>query len=157
MLTPARLSDGNIVIVNRGFVPDARRDPLSRPQGQFANAIEIMGALRWSDDRHWFTPADDPAHNLWFTRDPAGIAAAKALDPKTVAPFYVEQDAPTPPGGGQLRPIIGRRMLKGGIARDHTKTVHPGDELSLKDVQIRTFNSHDSDAYKRGHVPVYDR
>jgi len=49
------------------------------------------------------------------------------------------------------------RMLKGGIARDHTKTVHPGDELSLKDVQIRTFNSHDSDAYKRGHVPVYDR
>jgi len=99
VLTPARLSDGNIVIVNRGFVPDARRDPLSRPQGQFANAIEIMGALRWSDDRHWFTPADDPAHNLWFTRDPAGIAAAKALDPKTVAPFYVEQDAPTPPGG----------------------------------------------------------
>ena len=78
VLTPARLSDGNIVIVNRGFVPDARRDPLSRPQGQFAN---------------------DPAHNLWFTRDPAGIAAAKALDPKTVAPFYVEQDAPTPPGG----------------------------------------------------------
>src|SRR5207248_7577611 len=41
VLTPARLSDGNIVIVNRGFVPDARRDPLSRPQGQFANAIEI--------------------------------------------------------------------------------------------------------------------
>jgi surfeit locus 1 family protein len=99
VFTPARLSDGNTVIVNRGFVPDARRDPQSRPQGQFANAIEITGALRWSDDRHWFTPADDPAHNLWFTRDPAGIAAAKALDPKTVAPFYVEQDAPTPPGG----------------------------------------------------------
>jgi surfeit locus 1 family protein len=105
VFTPARLADGSIVVVNRGFIPDARRDPKSRPQGQIAEAIEITGALRWPDDRHWFTPADDPAHNLWFTRDPAAIAAAKGLDngldPRTdaVAAFYVEQDAPTPPGG----------------------------------------------------------
>jgi surfeit locus 1 family protein len=61
----------------------------------------MTGALRWPDERHWFTPADDPAHNLWFTRDPAAIATAKSLDPKTVtvAPFYIEQEAPTPPGG----------------------------------------------------------
>jgi surfeit locus 1 family protein len=99
VFTPARLSDGNVVVVNRGFVPDARREPQSRPQSQIAEPIEITGALRWPDDRHWFTPADDPAHNLWFTRDPAGIATAKGLDLKTVAPFFVEQEAPTPPGG----------------------------------------------------------
>jgi surfeit locus 1 family protein len=80
VFTPARLADGSIVIVNRGFVPDARRDAKSRPQGQITETIEIA-------------------------RDPAGIAAAKGLDegldPKTsaVAPFYVEQEAPTPPGG----------------------------------------------------------
>ncbi len=99
VFTPARLADGSIVVVNRGFVPDARRDPKSRPQGQIAQSVEITGALRWPDERHWFTPADDVAHNLWFARDPAAIAAAKALNPKTVAPFYVEQEAPTPPGG----------------------------------------------------------
>jgi surfeit locus 1 family protein len=105
VFTPARLADGSVVVVNRGFVPDARRDPKSRPQGQIAEPIEITGALRWPDERHWFTPADDVSHNLWFTRDPAGIAVAKGLDPgldpKTgaVAPFYVEQEAPTPPGG----------------------------------------------------------
>jgi surfeit locus 1 family protein len=99
VLTPARLNDGRVIVVNRGFVPDARRDPKSRPQGQIAEPIEMTGALRWPDERHWFTPADDPARNLWFTRDPAAIAAAKALDPKIVAPFYVEQEAPTPPGG----------------------------------------------------------
>jgi len=98
VFTPSRLSDGSMVIVNRGFIPDARRDPRSRPQGQIGE-LEISGALRWPDDRHWFTPADDLGHNLWFTRDPAGVAAAKGLDAKTVAPFYVEQDAPTPPGG----------------------------------------------------------
>ena len=101
VFTPARLSDGSAVLVNRGFVPDARRDPKSRPQGQIVEAIEITGALRWPDERHWFTPADDVSHNLWFTRDPAGIAAAKGLDPRAsaVAPFYVEEEAPAPPGG----------------------------------------------------------
>jgi surfeit locus 1 family protein len=99
VFTPARLADGSLVIVNRGFVPDARRDPQSRPQGQITETVEITAALRWPDERHWFTPADDASHNLWFTRDPAGIAAAKGLDPKSVAPFYVEQEAPTPPGG----------------------------------------------------------
>ena len=99
VFTPARLNDGRLIVVNRGFVPDTRRDPKSRPQGQIAEPIEIAGALRWPDERQWFTPSDDPARNLWFTRDPAGIAAAKGLDPKMVAPFYVEQEAPAPPGG----------------------------------------------------------
>lgn len=99
VFTPARLTDGSVVVVNRGFVPDARRDPKSRPQGEFAEPIELTGALRWPGDHHWFTPADDPARNLWFTCDPAGIAAAKGLNPKLVAPFYIEQEAPAPPGG----------------------------------------------------------
>ena len=101
VFTPARLADGSVIVVNRGFVPDARREPKSRPQGQIAETVEITGALRWPDERHWFTPADDASHNLWFTRDPAGIAAAKGLDPRTdaVAPFYVEQETPPPPGG----------------------------------------------------------
>ncbi len=101
VFTPARLADGSTVVVNRGFVPDAQRDPKSRAEGQITDPIEITGALRWPDERHWFTPADDAAHNLWFTRDPAAIAAAKGLDAKTVAiaPFYVEQEDPVPPGG----------------------------------------------------------
>ena len=67
--------------------------------GQVSQPLEITGVLRWPDERHWFTPADDPGHNVWFSRDPAGIAAGKGLDSKTVAPFYVEQEAPAPPGG----------------------------------------------------------
>jgi surfeit locus 1 family protein len=100
VFTPARLNDGSIVIVNRGFVPDGRQDPKSRSDGQVAGQVEIVGALRWPGDRHWFTPNDDPAHNLWFTSDPGSIAAAKGLDSRgnPVAPFYVEQEAPVPPG-----------------------------------------------------------
>jgi surfeit locus 1 family protein len=101
VFTPARLADGSIVIVNRGFVPDARRDAASRPEGEVSGPVEIAGVMRWPDSRHWFTPNDDPAHNLWFSRDPAAIAAAKGLarGPQAIAPFYVEQETPAPPGG----------------------------------------------------------
>jgi surfeit locus 1 family protein len=97
VLTPARLADGSIVVVNRGFVPEGRKDPKTRPDGAVSGPVDIVGAMRWPDGRHWFTPNDDPAHNLWFVRDPAAIAAAKGLD--AVAPFYVEQETPAPPGG----------------------------------------------------------
>ena len=97
VFTPARLADGGVVMVDRGFVPESRQDPKTRAAGQIAGPVAITGALRWPETRHWFTPKDDAAHNLWFTRDPQAIAAAKGLS--AVAPFYVEQEAPVPPGG----------------------------------------------------------
>jgi surfeit locus 1 family protein len=97
VFTPGRLADGGIVMINRGFVPESRQDPKSRPEGQITGPLQIVGAMRWPDARHWFTPSDEPAHNLWFSRDPQTIAAAKDIAP--VAPFYVEQESPAPPGG----------------------------------------------------------
>jgi surfeit locus 1 family protein len=97
VFTPARLADGSVVMINRGFVPQDLASPSARPGGHLAGPIEITGTLRWPDARSWFSPADDPAHNLWFLRDPASIAAAKGL--KEAAPFYIEQEAPVPPGG----------------------------------------------------------
>jgi surfeit locus 1 family protein len=106
VFTPARLTNGSIVMVNRGFAPSGKQDPASRPAGQVSGPIEIMGAMRWPDARHWFTPGDDPVHNLWFSRDPAAIATAKNLGP--VAPFYVEQETPVPPGG---LPLTGKLVV----------------------------------------------
>ncbi len=97
VFAPARLADGGVVMVNRGFVPEGRQDPKSRPAGALSGPVDIVGAMRWPDTRHWFTPSDDPAHNLWFVRDPAAIAGAENIGP--VAPFYVEQESPVPPGG----------------------------------------------------------
>ncbi len=97
VFTPARLADSGVVMVNRGFVPEDRKDPASRTAGQVAGPVEIVGAIRFGERRQWFSPADDPAHNLFFTRDPKAIAAAKGVT--LVAPFYVEQEVPVPPDG----------------------------------------------------------
>ncbi len=97
VFTPAQVAGGQVVMVNRGFVPDGRQDPASRPQGQIAGPVEIVGSMRWPEAQHWFTPADEPAKNLWFSADPQAIADGKGLG--AVAPFYVEQESPVPPGG----------------------------------------------------------
>ena len=59
-------------------------------------ALDRLGC---AGERHWFTPADEPNKNLWFTADPQSIAAAKGLT--GVAPFYVEQESLASPGGLQ--------------------------------------------------------
>jgi surfeit locus 1 family protein len=97
VFTPGRLAEGGVVLVNRGFVPEGRQNPISRPEGQLSGPLQIVGVMRWPEGRHWFTPNDEPAHNLWFSRDPEAIAAAKGLG--SVAPFYIEQASPAPPGG----------------------------------------------------------
>ena len=107
VFTPARLTGGSYVMINRGFVPEAGKDAAARLDGQIPGPVEMVGVMRWPDTRHWFSPADDPAHNLWFTRDPLAIASAKGVRP--VAPFYVEQESPVPPGG---LPLPGKLVVK---------------------------------------------
>ena len=51
IFTPAKLPDGSVLVVNRGFVPQSRQDPRTRPEGQVEDAIEIVGVMRWPEQR----------------------------------------------------------------------------------------------------------
>jgi surfeit locus 1 family protein len=113
VFTPARLADGSLVMIDRGFVPEGRQDPATRRAGQIAGRSDLVGVLRWPEVSGLFTPAANPSTNLWFARDPAGMATAKAIGP--IAPFYVEQEGPVPAGGlplpGRLRPNLPNNHL----------------------------------------------
>jgi len=109
--------DGGIIVVNRGFVPADRRDQQARIAGQATGAVSIVGALRWPEAPGSFTPAAEPAKNIWFTRDQRAIAAANGWSRAgEVAPFYVDQEAPAPPGGlpkpGRLKPNLPNNHLQ---------------------------------------------
>ena len=114
VFAPARLTGGSIVVVNRGFVPQVRQDPNTRAEGRPAGVIDVTGVMRWPEQRGVFTPKDEPEQNLWFARDPAAMAAAKNWG--NVAPFYVDQEAPLPPGGlpraGPLKPSLPNNHLQ---------------------------------------------
>ena len=113
VMTPLVRGDGTTVLINRGFVPQARRDPASRREGQIEGEVTIAGLARWSEGRNSFTPADDPAKGEWFTRDVAAIAAASKLD--RVAPFFIDAEASAPgglPQGGETRLVFPNRHFE---------------------------------------------
>jgi surfeit locus 1 family protein len=105
LLTPLKLADGSLVIVNRGFVPLDKKEPASRPGSEIDGETTVTGLIRFPQPHHWFMPADEPAKNIWFARDPAPIAKAFGLS--RVAPVIVDADAseakePYPIGGQTL-------------------------------------------------------
>ena len=97
VFAPAKLKDGSTVVVDRGFVPLDRKAAIGQPQGETHGTVNLVGYLRWPETPGMFTPAADVKGNTWFARDPAAMAAAHHWG--AIAPFYVDQEAPVPPGG----------------------------------------------------------
>jgi len=112
VFAPARLADGSAVVVDRGFLPNGQQDPAVRDAKAAPAPLEMVGVMRWPEPSAWFTPAPEPAHNMWFVRDQLIIAKAKNWG--EVAPFYIELESPRPPGG---LPIPG--PLKATLPDDH--------------------------------------
>lgn len=97
VLTPLRLATGAHVIVNRGYVPQDRKDPVSRRQGQIEGEVSVQGLMRPPEPRNFFTPADSPEKGIYFSRDPGVIAGHFGL--VRAAPFSIDADAFDVPGG----------------------------------------------------------
>lgn len=117
VVTPLATADGWFVIVNRGFVPEARKDPSSRPGGNPPGEVTVTGLARPPEAGNMFTPDDDPAGNVWFRRDPVAIAAAAGLPLDRVAPYTVDAvfDPTLPDGlpqGGETRLIFPNNHLQ---------------------------------------------
>jgi surfeit locus 1 family protein len=102
IVTPFNLTGGRTIFVDRGFVPEDRRDPATRAAGQFVGPVTVTGLLRLPEARpsSWFRPANEPAKNLWFSIDLSAMAAADHLG--NVLPYYVDADATPVPGGYPL-------------------------------------------------------
>lgn len=97
VLTPLLTGEGFSVLVNRGFVPPERRDPVTRRTGQLQGAVTVVGLLRITEPKSGFLRANDPGFGRWFSRDVQAIADARHLG--TTAPYFVDADATANPGG----------------------------------------------------------
>jgi surfeit locus 1 family protein len=101
VVTPLQRPDGSIAFVNRGFVPEELKDPAKRAAGQLAGGVSIVGLVRVPAPAGAFTPANDPAKNIWYWYDlDAMRAAAFGSSQARIVPFIVDVEAePAPPGG----------------------------------------------------------
>lgn len=97
IMTPFVTDQGYTVLVNRGFVPEEKRDPASRPAGEPGGETTVTGLLRITEPKGGFLRANDPRAGRWYSRDVAAIAAARGL--VEAAPYFIDADATPNPGG----------------------------------------------------------
>jgi len=107
VLTPLRLRDGTLVLVNRGFVPTDRRDPATRKAGKIEGETTVTGLLRISEPGGTLLRSNDPSADRWYSRDVAAIAQARGL--ADVAPYFIDADAAA--SGGPDSPVGGLTVI----------------------------------------------
>lgn len=118
VITPLKTPGGRIVLVDRGFVPAAKKQPRTRAQGQLEGEQTVIGLARSPGIKGTFSPENSLEKNNWFWRDLKSMAAAAlpAGDVTRVAPFFVEQEASSIPGGwprgGVTRVKLSNRHLQ---------------------------------------------
>ena len=103
VVTPLQTEDGDIVLVDRGFVPDSLRDPASRPRGQVEEVVTVIGLARASETPNVFTPDNEPEANRWFWRDLTGMTQSMfPSGTREIVPFFLEAEKSEVPGGWPL-------------------------------------------------------
>jgi len=115
VVTPLALDDGRVLLVNRGWIPESRRDPATRPEGQVPGVLELTGLVRlpgWNGPT-WLKPDNQPDENIWFWVDPAAMAEAAGID-SVIGEVYVDAGPEETPGG---LPVGGQTRIE--LPNDH--------------------------------------
>ncbi|MEM8811510.1 MAG: SURF1 family protein [Pseudomonadota bacterium] len=111
VVTPFEASDGWTVIVNRGFIPDDRKDQQTRPNSvPPMGSVTLTGLIRRPGTGNRFTPDADPDANIWYARDPAAIGAHFGVQKDRLAPYSIDLAAAMTPEGGL--PQAGETLMR---------------------------------------------
>jgi surfeit locus 1 family protein len=106
VITPFKLGDGRIVLVDRGWIPLERKTADKRAAGNVAGPVALDGVLRLNGKQTWFVPDNRPDLNFFFWVDLPAMAKLAGL-PDTETRYFVEVgNTPNPGGfpiGGQTR------------------------------------------------------
>ena len=104
VVTPLRLGPGDHILVNRGWIPDHRADPLTRRQGQVPGQVTVTGVLRLPGKSNRWIPDNDPVKGVWYHVDTKAMGAAASV--AGIREAFLIADAAANPGGLP----VGRRI-----------------------------------------------
>lgn len=98
---PFRTTDGWVVMVNRGFIPQGLdANGKAKASTSPAGFQELAGLLRKSEEPNWTTPGADAENRIWFARDTDHMLSVLGLGPEQAAPFSVDLDRTFTPASG---------------------------------------------------------
>ncbi|KIY51264.1 SURF1-domain-containing protein [Fistulina hepatica ATCC 64428] len=89
VVTPLARSDGSTVLVDRGFVTreGAKKFHFDNEDGE----VEVLGMLRQSQPKNFFTPANKPDEGIWYWTDVGAMAQYAGGSEVGVQPVFIEE------------------------------------------------------------------
>ena len=115
--TPLLTDGGDLLFVNRGFVPYDLRDPDRRRAGQPSAAVTVTGLARVppTEKPGYFTPENEPDQDTFFWQDLPAMAAGTDLpEGARLVPFFVDAGPGRAEGGW---PVGGTTVVS--LPNDH--------------------------------------
>lgn len=106
LFTPLKLTDGRLLMVNRGWIPTFAKEQEMRPETLAKKVRGLKVMIRTQRDRNQFTPINQPEDNIWFGRDVDEMHAATGLNllPVTVDVVGEQEKNIYPvPSNGELK------------------------------------------------------
>ena len=88
VFAPFQLADGRRVIINRGYIPVALKDPTTRTPPRSVETFEVIARIPQAPGA--LDAENDVAANIWFTRDIAAMIALAGEE--NYIPLYLERD-----------------------------------------------------------------
>lgn len=114
VVTPLETTEGPVILVDRGFIPDRLRDPMSRPGSQINEVTTVTGIVRdHSGAASPFAPSDEPGRSIWYSWSPARMGVNAGL--AEPAPYILHAE-PTPDAPPWPRPA---RLDPSAIPNNH--------------------------------------
>ena len=112
IVTPLKTEAGETVLINRGWVPETKKLPETRAEGEVAGTVTLDGIIRLPQKKGYFQPENEPRKNVWFYLSPQEMVAAADIPART--DLYLDADLTPNPGGF---PIGGQTRIN--LPNDH--------------------------------------
>ncbi len=111
--SPYMTTEGRVLMVNRGFLPEALSAGIEIADPQPDSAADLVGLVRMPARQGAFDPENDVQRNRWYWRDLTGMLRAGGVEPATAYPFFLELEAPRPqPTGAPTYPEPGATIVQ---------------------------------------------
>ena len=112
LVVPLRRAEGAVVLVNRGWLPDGAPPTTGAETGE----VVVVGLLRRSGAKGWFTPDNQPESNQWYWYDVSAMAAQFGLDaPPVVIEAGLDGDPARLPRGRAFAVAVVNNHLRYAI------------------------------------------
>ncbi len=91
VITPLKLKNNKIILINRGWVSEGYKNPKKRKFSLVEGEVLLKGIIRYPQKKGYFVPENDGSNGFWFTIKPNEILSfLNILSTEAISNYYID-------------------------------------------------------------------